>query len=360
MDKTSSVTMAWLIAEGCHSLPKTPNCQRFIPMNSKRQQRSVISKEMKNDNSGITINHEGLSEEARHLLAQSVSANSVRAMRADLRVYQQAGGILPATDTDIANYLSAQSALGKKPATLERYANSLHMWHRYMNLPSPIKTMAVRNVLRGIKRSRDTRQSSAPALRLKELHAMLAALDRSTLHGMRDSAIFLLSFYGAFRRSEVVVLGYEDIEWHPEGITITLHYSKANRSGRIETKSLMRAPAGSAYCAVAMLEHWLEASRITHGAIFRRISPKGRIGACRITAQALYVRMKKALKLAGLATQGYSPHSFRAGFITEAHLRGKSDVQIKRISGHRDQNAFERYIRVADEFENNAGDFFNL
>lgn len=79
-----------------------------------------------------------------------------------------------------------------------------------------------------------------------------------------------------------------------------------------------------------------------------------------MVAQTLYIRMGMVLERAGLASQGYSPHSFRAGFITEAHLRGKSDVQIKRVSGHRDQNTFERYIRIADEFENNAGDFFSL
>lgn len=308
----------------------------------------------------LHVDSTGLSRDARRLLSQSVSPNTVRAMRSDLKVYQQAGGCLPATETDIANYLSAQNSLGKAPSTIERYANSLHMWHRYHNLPSPVKTMAVRSVIRGIKKSRDMRQDSSPALRLKELHVLLDALDRDTLHGLRDSAMFLLSFYGAFRRSETVVIAYEDIEWKPEGITITLHHSKANRSGRVETKSIMRAPPGSEYCPVAMLERWLAASGITRKAIFRGITPKGRLGAGRMATQTLYVRMGKALEQAGLTALGYTPHSFRAGFITEAHLRGKSDVQIKRVSGHRDQRTFENYIRIADAFEDNAGDFFSL
>ncbi|WP_444677789.1 hypothetical protein [Halomonas sp. E19] len=61
-----------------------------------------------------------------------------------------------------------------------------------------------------------------------------------------------------------------------------------------------------------------------------------------------------------MTAQGYSPHSFRAGFITEAHLRGKNDLQIKRISAHRDQRTFRSYIRLADAFEDNAGDFYSL
>ncbi|MBB3332567.1 integrase [Halomonas campaniensis] len=59
-----------------------------------------------------------------------------------------------------------------------------------------------------------------------------------------------------------------------------------------------------------------------------------------------------------MADRGFSPHSFRAGFITEAHRQGKPDVAIKRISGHRDQRTFERYIRRTDEFEDHAGDFY--
>lgn len=325
-----------------------------------RQQHLVTHRPSPYDHGAMTASVEGLSQEARRLLSESVSPNTVRGMRSDLRVYQKAGGVLPATEIDIANFLSAQNRLGKKPATLERYANSLHMWHRYHNVPSPVKTMAVRSVIRGIKKSRDTRQASAPALRLKELHRLLDALDRDTLYGLRDSAMFLLSFYGAFRRSEVVVIALEDLEWRPEGVVITLHYSKTNRSGRIETKSIMRAPPGTHYCPVAMLERWLAASGIQRKAIFRGITRKGRIGAGRMNANTLAVRMQQGLGAAGLAEEGYSPHSFRAGFITEAYLRGKSDVQIKRVSGHRDQRTFEKYIRIADQFENHGGDFFNL
>lgn len=331
-------------------------------MSNQHQNHTVAPNRSHNtyDQGAVTATVDGLSREARRLLSESVSPNTVRAMRSDLRVYQKAGGVLPASEIDIANFLSKQNKLGKAPATLERYANSLNMWHRYHNLPSPVKSMAVRNVIRGIKKTRDTRQASAPALRLKELHHMLDSMDRDTLHGLRDSALFLLCFYGAFRRSEVVVIAYEDLEWRPEGVIVTLHYSKTNQSGCIETKSIMRAPRGTQYCPVAMLERWLTASGIQRGAIFRGVSPIGRIGAGRMTALALAARMKLALSAADLTTEGYSPHSFRAGFITEAHLRGKSDMQIKRVSGHRDQRSLEKYIRIADAFEDHGGDFFGL
>src|SRR5690554_3349305 len=82
-----------------------------------------------------------LSARARRHIANSVSKNTIRGMRADLRVYQRAGGLLPADEVDIDDFIADQRAQGKKPATLERYLNSLHMWHRYMNLPSPVRSM---------------------------------------------------------------------------------------------------------------------------------------------------------------------------------------------------------------------------
>lgn len=68
--------------------------------------------------------------------------------------------------------------------------------------------------------------------------------------------------------------------------------------------------------------------------------------------------LKKALQRANLSAENFTTHSFRAGFITEAHLRGKSDLQIKRISGHRDQKTFERYIRLADDMHDPGNDLF--
>ncbi|WP_242457910.1 tyrosine-type recombinase/integrase [Halomonas sp. YLGW01] len=302
---------------------------------------------------------EGLTPEAQRLLAESVSHNTIRAMRADIRVYLSAGFPLPATEPDIANFLSDQNKLGKKPATLIRYANSLHMWHRYMGVSSPARTMTIRSILRGIKKTRDMRQASAPALRLAELHVLLEALDRNTLRGLRDSALFALSFYGAFRRSEIVGLRVDDLDWQPKGVTIRIRYSKTNQAGRIENKSIMQATQETSYCPVTLLKAWLSTSGISRGAIFRSITLGDHIGSGPLTDQTVSDRMKVALEKTSLTDRGYTPHSFRAGFITEAHLRGKSDTQIKRISGHRSQRTFEQYIRIADEFEDHAGDFFS-
>ncbi|MGM0984785.1 MAG: site-specific integrase [Pseudomonadota bacterium] len=299
-----------------------------------------------------------LSAWARRHIANSVSKNTIRGMRADLRVYQRSGGLLPADEFDIANFIADQRALGKKPATLERYLNSLHMWHRYMNLPSPVKRMPVRAVMRGIRRSAGTCQKEAPPLLLADLHGLLDHIDRATLRGKRDSALFALSFHGAFRRSEVVALYLEDIQWEARGLLVGLRRSKTNQEGAEEIKPILRAPGSFPYCPVRLLEAWLAASGIRRGAVFRSISLGDKLGAGRLTGCVVAQRLTHHLEAAGMAGRGFSPHSFRADFITEAHRRGKAAADIKRISGHRSQSTFERYIRRTDHFEGHAGDFY--
>ena len=299
-----------------------------------------------------------LSARARRHIANSVSKNTIRGMRADLRIYQHAGGLLPADEFDIANFIADQRALGKKPATLERYLNSLHMWHRYMNLPSPVRSMPVRSVMRGIRRSAGTRQKEAPPLLLEDLNRLLDHIDRSTLRGKRDSALFALAFHGAFRRSEVVALYLEDIQWEAGGVLVGLRRSKTNQKGVEETKAILRAPAALPYCPVRLLEAWLAASGIQRRAVFRSLTRGDRLGAGRLTASVVAQRLAHHLEAAGMADRGFSPHSFRAGFITEAHRRGKAAEDIKRVSGHRSQSTFERYIRRSDAFEGHAGDFY--
>ena len=51
------------------------------------------------------------------------------------------------------------------------------------------------------------------------------------LKGLRDRAILLLGFAGAFRRSELVALNVEDFEFCDDGIRVTIRKSKTDQEG---------------------------------------------------------------------------------------------------------------------------------
>ncbi|MFA9462581.1 hypothetical protein [Thiohalorhabdus methylotrophus] len=109
-----------------------------------------------------------LSDEARAYLAKSVSENTIRVVRADLRVFTQWGGTLPTHPEEVANFI-AEQARAKKPATLQRYLLILPKWLAAHGHSSSVRTEAMRRVMAGIGRQLDSTPDSAPPLLLEDL-----------------------------------------------------------------------------------------------------------------------------------------------------------------------------------------------
>ena len=95
---------------------------------------------------------------------------------------------------------------------------------------------------------------------------MVAALP-DDLPGLRDKAILLVGFAGAFRRSEIVGLQVRDVQSSDAGLIITLRRSKTDQEGASFTKGI---PIGtsSATCPKCALETWLQLAGITSGPSF--------------------------------------------------------------------------------------------
>ena len=68
---------------------------------------------------------------------------------------------------------------------------------------------------------------------LTEDRRMMLRLVPNDMHGVRDRAILLIGFAGAFRRSELVALDFGDLSFQPEGLLLTLRRSKTDQEGRL-------------------------------------------------------------------------------------------------------------------------------
>ncbi len=64
-----------------------------------------------------------------------------------------------------------------------------------------------------------------------DLKAMVDRLPDSLL-GLRDRALLLFGFAGAFRRSELVGLTVADVQFTADGATVTLRRSKTDQEGQ--------------------------------------------------------------------------------------------------------------------------------
>jgi integrase len=284
--------------------------------------------------------------EVLRLIAAASAPNTRRAYAADLDHFLGWGGSLPAGPEIVARYLADHG--GKLAvATLARRLVGIGRAHVHRGLSDPTKAELVRLALRGIRRLYGCPQRRVAPLRAKDVYAIVSGFGSST-RDVRDRAILLLGFAGAFRRSEISSLECRWIERTQQGLVVTLHRSKTDQEGRGRRVAIPRA-VGIA-CPVVALEAWLEASAIADGPVFRPVTKTGRALGSRLSADAVAIIVKQHAAAIGLDPARYSGHSLRAGFATSAAAAGVPTWKIKAQTGHVSDAVLGRYIRDGELF----------
>lgn len=293
--------------------------------------------------------HLTFSPEVSSYLKASLADNTRRAYRSDLDQFLSWGGTIPASPEQVADYLAAH-AEHHAPATLARRLVTIGKAHTARGLPSPTGAELVRATLRGIRRTHGSIQRQvSPAIK-EDILAMVAGLLGSK--GVRDKALLLIGFAGAFRRSELVSLTVADIEQAKQGLIIQLRFSKTDQAG--SGRKVAIPYARGVVCPVTALQQWIAAAGITEGPIFRGVNRHGVIADTALTPQAVALVIKERAQAVGLDHAKYSGHSLRAGLVTSAAQLGVSSWKIRQQTGHRSDAMLIRYIRDSQIFVDNA------
>jgi integrase len=259
---------------------------------------------------------------------------------------------LPAEPQTVARYLVDQVEAGKKAATLVRRLSAISQAHQAAGLDPPTRSLVVRKTMAGIRRRRGVAQIAKAPILPDDLRLMLGQLDDSPA-GLRDRAILLLGFAGAFRRSEIVALDVADLVTRREGLQVTLRRSKTDQEGEGVVKGI---PKGrhAATCPVRAVEAWIAAAQLTSGPLFRPIDRHGTIKPVRLADFHVARLIKRLAAACGLDPTQYSGHSLRAGLATAAAAAGVAERAIMRQTGHRSEKMVRRYIRDGALFRENA------
>jgi len=279
----------------------------------------------------------------------AVSDNTRTAYQSDLKHFIDFGGTIPSTPEIISQYLAIH-ANSHKPSTLSRWLVAINRAHTSQNLLSPTSSDLVKATLRGIKRTVGINQRQVAPVLKNNLLEMVSNL--SGLKGIRDRALLLIGFAGALRRSELVGLNLNDIEFVEQGLIIHLRHSKTDQLGM--GRKIAIPFARGLICPVISLKQWFEISGITEGALFRPITRHGRIANVALSTQAVAVIVKQYAEAIGLDSTNFSGHSLRAGLVSSAACAGVSSWKIKQQTGHKSDAMLHRYIRDARLFIDNA------
>ena len=279
-------------------------------------------------------------------IAAATAENTRRAYQRDLRHFLAWRGTVPASPELVAAYLAAHAPT-LSMATLARRVIAIRRAHALHGLPDPTKTELVRLTLRGVRRIHGRPQRRVAPLRLEHLSAVVSVLSGST-RDVRDRALLLIGFAGAFRRSELSAVNYNQMKRIEQGIEITLPRSKTDQEGRGRRVAI--PCVGGPICPVSALEAWLQIAKITDGPLFRRVDKSGKIFSAPLSSGAVATIVKERAAQIGPDPKNYSGHSLRAGFATCAAAAGLSAWDIKRQTGHVSDAILGRYIREFEQF----------
>ena len=277
-------------------------------------------------------------------LKNSKANNTLRAYQSDFRDFsafcaKNGFSSMPSQPKIIALYITHLSK-SSKFSTLKRRIASISVLHKlkghYLDTKHPI----IMENLHGIKRTLGSRQKAKRPILINDLKLIIKVIGEEKI---RDKALILIGFSGGFRRSELVNIDYEDVEFVTEGVKILIKRSKTDQSGEGSVKAIPYFD-NQEFCPVVALKNYISKkfSNTDEGKIFN------------ISDKSVALIIKRYAEKAGLDSSKYAGHSLRSGFATTAAEFGAEERNIMAMTGHKTTQMVRRYIQEANLFKNNA------
>lgn len=266
---------------------------------------------------------------------------------------------IPAEPQTVCAYIAWMAEKGLKVSTISRHLTTISQAHRAFRKSSPTSDYDVIRTFQGIKRTIGTAQKRAKPLMWSDMQKIALATKPSAI-GRRDRALVLVGWAAALRRSEIVALNRDDIDFVDEGMIVTIRSSKTDQDGEGYLIGIPFASTSSiGVCPVQAMREHIEKSEIASGALFFAMGMAGKAYVCshggshRLSGKAVNRILGRRMKGAGLDTTGYSGHSLRAGFITEAAKSRVPEHLIQLHTRHASVKIMRGYIRDGSLFNDN-------
>ena len=301
-----------------------------------------------------------LHEDTLNNLKSSKAINTLRAYKSDFKDFgsfcaKHGFNSMPSDPKIVSLYLTHLSSISKV-STLRRRLVSIGVVHKlkghYLDTKHPI---IIENLM-GIKRKKGSMQIGKKPILINHLKQIINIIDKQKIDEikkLRDRSLILVGFSGGFRRTELISIDHENIDFVEEGVKINLKRSKTDQFGEGLVKGLPYFN-NKKYCPVTSLRNWIKLSKIKTGPIFRRFLKGSILSDQRLTDQSVVLIIKEYLKLAGIENKNFAGHSLRSGFATVAAESGADERSIMAMTGHKTTQMVRRYIRESNIFKNNA------
>ena len=303
-----------------------------------------------NNMNNLVTDIKNLEIETLQNLKNSKANNTLRAYKSDFRDFsifcsKNGFNLMPTEPKIIALYITHLSKTSKY-STLKRRIASISVIHKlkghYLDTKNPI----IMENLHGIKRTLGSRQKAKKPILINDLKLIMKVIYNEKIKEkfkLRDKALILVGFAGGFRRSELVNVNRDDVDFVSEGVKILVKRSKTDQSGEGTIKAIPYFD-NNEFCPVIALKNYIKHKFTSNN--------EGRIFD--ISDKLVALIIKKYTQKAGLDSSNYSGHSLRSGFATSAAEFGAEERSIMAMTGHKTTQMVRRYIQEANLFKNNA------
>ncbi|MBY4403021.1 site-specific integrase [Rhodococcus fascians] len=313
---------------------------------------------------------------------------------------------LPAHPITVAAYLveaaDTRTETGERAyaaATFGTWIAAINHQHRTTGHLSPSAHELVTATLSGIRReyaaAGDRPRSPRDPLLVDDIKLFVGTARERCLGWAdevlerRDSAILLLGFAGAFRRSELSEMVCGDVTVHRhDGLHIRLRKSKTDQEGRGAVKALPYTESHET-CPPCAYVRWVQVvaafdaggrpsvirllrkpeaftEHVCRGGVprtaaraplLRAIAKNGNLGSTPLSGAAIHQTIRRRAEHAGYDPTGLAKlggHSLRAGFVTQGTRNGADGSAIARQTGHASLDSVEVYRREHAPLAGNA------
>jgi integrase len=301
-----------------------------------------------------------LKMDAKKLMEGTISEHSRKSYLSDFFYFRawciaKGRAHLPAATETVILYLTDLSKR-KKYSTIARAATGIHRIYQISGMKSPVDSPEVKDLLRGIRRKIGVVTEQTKPLYWSQIIQMTKK-EIGSFMGLRNRALIVLGWCGAFRRSELVGIDIEHIDDIETGIVITIPKSKTDQEK--EGKKIFIPSAPGEICPVKLIRALRSRLNRKSGPLFVRTSRRTldffppEPNNDRLSEQSVTLIVKNSVRNIGINPLHYSAHSLRRGFATEAARLGIPERLIAKQTRHHSMEVLRRYIDDGTLTQNN-------
>jgi len=294
---------------------------------------------------------------------KSKSANSIRAYRfawTKFNDWCDQSGYDPFSPPSssyefLVGLFIASMAKGRqlKPASLTSYLAGIRHFYAEKGIAVDTRHTEIRKAMAGIKRELGTAPNQKKPLKTENIKLLIDSIGRLVWPiEVRDKAMILIGFAGAFRRSELVGIDIEHLSFDTNGVSIFIPKSKTDQEMQGRTIDIPFT-SSEQYCPVRALQAWIKCARSESGPVFLQVHKSGKITRERLGGRSVALMLKRRCKPFGFSDD-IAGHSLRAGHVTSSIKNGTPETWIMRQTGHTSIDTLRKYERLSREFEANS------